>query len=481
MVGMKAVMCQMFLFFLCLGIYQQTNALSSYSKNDPYPVFTSLDPHLFLQRNEILKLIGERPESTEANRFGFSLSPFFQKADYGKVPRNLGCATYDCATTGCSETGGNQCTSVCTELGDLEGRWSLIPLLFGKLPEGVSSFVPTLEVARQQLFPNDPPGTINYPQYIDPNKECGFISFPGTYKKRGLRGEVDIRLIDGFGIKLQSGFADMCLTVSPKLYCDCTDTNCNCLEGLDPDKVKKYLVCKYREIARELCLDTDPFHECYIEDIWASLYWRKAYELTEHPDCPHRVLAIPFFVVGGAFAVGKRKDPCKPFSLPFGNNGHHAVGITAGLDFNFVESIEIGAEFGLTHFFSRDVNCLRVPNSIYQSGIYPFWTNATVSPGHNCHFGAKLATYHFLGCLSVYFQYIYLSHQDDEIKLKKCDSAFTPGALKRFSSWNVQLANAGFNYDISSNLSLGILWQIPITQCNTYKSTTVLVSLCALF
>jgi len=477
---MKPLLHLMLLFFLCAGFfYQHIDALSSYSKNDPYPVFTSLDPHLFLLRNEILTLTGERSESTEPNRFGFSLSPFFQNADYGKAPRNLGCTKIEC-TTG-SITCDNSCSTLCAELGDLEGRWSLIPLLFGCLPDGFTSFSPTLEEARQKLFPNDPPGTINYPQYIDPSQQCGFISFPGTYRKRGFRWEADVRLVDGFGLKFQSGFSDICLTVSATAPCTCPE-GCSCITDASfKTNVNQYLVCKYCEIARELCLNIDSFHECYLEDFWASLYWRKAYELAEHPDCPHHVIAIPFFVVGGAFAVGKKKDPCRPFSLSFGNNEHHAIGATAGLDFNFIESIEVGAEVGLTHFFSRDVDCLRVPNSIYQSGIYPFWTDAKVSPGLNCHVGGKIGAYHFLGCLSFFFQYIYVSHQTDEIKLKHCDSCFTPDALERFSAWKVQLANAGFNYDISSNISLGMLWQIPISQCNAYKSTALLFSLSAIF
>jgi len=485
MVCVKAFLRRILFLFLCLWIYQQAHALSSYSKNDPYPVFTSLDPHLFLLQNEILEMTGKRPELTEPNRFSFSLSPFWQCADYGKTVKNLGCQFLECSVTGCSEVAEdrNWCTKQCAELGNIDGKWNLLTLLYGRLPECVTSFPPTLAEAKQKLFPNDQPGNINYPELIDPNQTFGFISFPGSYKKRGFRWEADVRLVDGFGIKLQSGISDICLNVSASYTCTSTPTCCES-ETLPTDfytNVTQLLLCKYRQIACELGLDLNNFHECYLEDIWASLYWRKPYELTEHPDCPHHVIATPFFVIGGAFAVGKEKSPCRPFSLPFGNNGHHAVGTTAGIDFNFVESIEIGGEIGITHFFSRDIDCLHVPNSPYQSGIYPWTTNAKVSPGLNCHIGAKFGCYHFLDCLSFFCQYIYLSHQDDEIKIKNCDSAFCPKTLERFSPWKVQLANIGFNYDISSNLSLGILWQTPITESNAYHSTTVLFSLSAIF
>lgn len=482
MVCMKTFLHRVPFLFLCLGMYQQVYALTAYSKNDPFPIFTTLDPHLFLLTNELLKMTGERPETTEPNRFGFSLSPFWQCADYGKVPRNLGCAARECVVTGCpsDDTSGNWCNTVCAELGNLDGTWNLLTLLYGRLPEGITGFTPTLEVARQKLFPNDPPGTICYPEYVG----CGNISWPGTYRKKGLRWEVDIRLIDGFGLKIQSGIAAMCLTttVIPSCACNylCGD-DCKAADADFQKNVNKYLICQYEQIARELCLDLNNFNECYIEDIWAHLWWRKPFELVEHPDCPHYVIAIPFIEIGGAFATGKHKDPCRPFSLSFGNNGHHAIGLTAGVDFNFVESIEFGGEFGLTHFFSRDIDCLHVPNSPYQSGIYPWTTCAKVSPGLNCHLGAKIACWHFLGCLSFFAQYMYISHQQDEIKAKQCDSVFCPSAMERFTAWKVQLANIGFNYDISSSLSLGILWQAPIAQCNTYKTTTVLFSLNGIF
>jgi len=484
MFSMKAHLLRLSCILLCIGIHGQAHSLTANSKNDPYPVFTTLDPHFFLLKNEILRMIGDRPQNIPLNRFSFSLTPFWQCADYGKKPRNLGCEAQQCLVTGCSldDSTGNWCNTICSELGSMDGTWNLLTLLYGRLPEGICCFPPVLEEARQQLFPNDPGGYICYPELVD--IVCGKISFPGTYRKKGLRWEADVRLIDGFGLKVQSGIASMCLTTKPSYTCECSYC---CDEATKPadtefqNKVNKYLTCRYKEIARELCLDLCPFNECYIEDIWATLWWRKPFELLESPDCPHYVIAIPFIEIGGAFATGKPKDTFRPFSLPFGNNGHHAFGFTAGVDFNFVESIEFGGEFGLTHFFSRDIDCLHVPNSPYQSGIYPFTTCTTVSPGLNCHLGAKIACWHFLGCLSFSAQYIYINHLSDEIKVKDCDSVFCPAAMERFTPWKAQLANFGFNYDISAHLSLGILWQIPISQCNAYRTSTVLCSLNGIF
>ncbi len=478
MVSMKALL-RIALTCICFSLYEQACALTAYSKNDPYPVFSTLDPHSFLLKNEILKIIGDRPDTVEPNRLSFSISPFWQCADYGKIPKDLGCSARNCQTTGCSnDVDSNWCNTTCAELGDIDGQWNLLTLLYGKFPQGVCCLPPVLEEARQQLFPNDPAGYI-----CDPLKAgCGFISFPGTYRKKGLRWEADLRLIDGFGVKFQSGIATMCLSTRMSTSCACNAKCDDCKpEAAFQQNVNKYLICKYKEIARQLCLDTNNFSDCYIEDIWATLWWRKPFELLESPECPHFVIAIPFLEIGGSFATGKPKDTCKPFSLSFGNNGHHAFGLTTGVDFNFVESIEFGGEFGLTHFFNRDIDCMHIANSPYQSGIYPFTASAQVSPGLNCHLAAKIACRHFLGCLSFWAQYLYINHQKDEITIKNCDSAFCTSTMERFTPWKVQLGNVGFNYDISAHLSLGVLWQIPIKQCNTYKTSTVLFSLNGVF
>lgn len=470
--------------FLAVCNFHINSPLSSYSQNDAYPVFSTLNPvdDGLLLRNEILSLIGDRPEWLKPNTWGFSISPFWQVAECARAPRIMGCDYLTCINTE-SATNNCNCTTQCVELGDLNGKWSLLPLLFGCKPQNAQCLYPTLEEARQEIFPDIPVGQpINYPELIDPNEQLGFISFPGQYRKRGVRFEIEAMLGCGFGLKLQTGIADMCLTLTSKNSCSPTE-QCTCWEDFPnlTGNVNKYLVCKYRQIAKELCLDICNFHGCYIEDVWLRGFWRRAYELAENPDCPHYVLAIPYLEIGGIFATGKRKDPNEPFSLSFGNNGHHALGGTAGIDFNWPESIEFGGEAGLTYFFPRDVDCLRVPTSIYQSGIYPYATCAKVSPGLNCHIGAKIACYHFLGCLSFYFQYIYLSHKEDTIELKQCDPAFHPEVLECRSPWKVQMGNLGFNYDISENLVLGILWQIPLSQCNAYKTTSVLVSLSGLF
>lgn len=455
----KKWITRLFTIMLLLHSYQTIKPLSWYSKNDPYPVFTTLDPHEFLYTRKKLQLKGIKPEKEAPECFGFSISPFGQNADNG---RNL--------------------KKERVEISDLTGRWGLVTLLYGPLPQGETSFTPTLEDARSILFPLNPPGTINDPSYIDLSQRLGYISFPIEYRKRGVRFECSWQIIGDLGIKLQAGLSDICQTVTTRDYfCD-GGFGCDCLADNIKDNINEYLVCKLNDIAHEICLDIYSFHQFSAEDFRLLLYWRHAYPVNKSrdEDWP-KFLAIPFFTVGGSIAAGKEKEPQKAFSLSFGNNGHHSVGFTAGIDLDFVETIEIGAEAGLTHFFDRDICNMFVPNSKYQTNFYPFKTDVRVSPGLNWHFGAKLAAYHFLDRLSVYMQYVLVQHREDKICLKKQDSAFLPEQLEDISCWKTQLANIGFNYDISPNISLGFLWQAPLTQQNSYRSSTIMFSLNAFF
>jgi hypothetical protein len=177
------------------------------------------------------------------------------------------------------------------------------------------------------------------------------------------------------------------------------------------------------------------------------------------------------------------------FSLPFGNNGHHSIGATGGINLDFVETVEIGAEAGITHFFAREFCDLRIPNIMNgrqpanqcQLGIFPFSTQACVQPGFNWHFTAKLQCYHFIDRLSFYFQYVLVHHEHDHITLRNPDPAFAPCVLEEMSNFTAQMGYFSLYYDISPRLNLGVLVQLPFQQQNAYRSTTVMFSLWSTF
>ncbi len=444
---------------------KSTCQLSSYSRNDPWPVYTSLDPHTFLYTRSIQELIGEELVYTRPECMGIHLSPFGQNAY--------------CAADLEREQ---------LPIGDINGRWSMIPLLFGAFPEGVDNYPSAdLQVAQQTIYPNGVPGTISVPSDIDPCGALGFISFPARYRKWGMRAEFDFQITTGLGVMLQTGVADICQTVTrclcPEGTACCHQENTNSpLPTADFEtQVKDLLACQYLQIAEQLCLDPRDFHEFGVEDFRAIAYWRRAYPVNKNREGWAEFLATPFVTLGGSFACGREKFPSKVFGVSPGNNGHHSIGASCGIDLDFVETVNIGGEFGLTHFFSRDVCKLPVPTSEYQCGIYPFRTDVTVCPGLNWHFGLKLLARHFLERLSCYFEYLVVTHRQDGIRLKKCDPAYLPHVLEKRSCWQAQVGNTGFFYEISPAITLGVFWQFPIVQRGTYRSTTVLFSFTAFF
>ncbi len=452
------------------AIHVNSNARSSLAVNDAYPMYSSRDPHYYLYTQEKLALKGLESGNWREH-VSFSISPFAQNANSG---RNI---------DGKSTRGG-----VAVELGDIPNRWNMIALLYGDLPAN-QNFGPILENAKNTLFPGVAI-PIDDEQAIDCEQLFGCFSIPLKYRKRGLRFQVEAMLISDFGIKLDAGIASISQTLTSTAdVCDFIDLtgiasldsngNFPCTD-LKPSDVECLLMREYKNIAQEINLNICDFCEISSEDIFLSLFWRHAYPFLDKENCA-QLLLIPFFELGGGVAAGKAKDPNVAFGIPFGNNDHNSLFFTAGLDFDFLQTIEVGAEVGITHFFSKDFKNYRVPTSEFQTGIFPFTTDVSISPGLNWHFGAQISAYHFIDCLSFYFQYLLIEHQKDKICLKSADSAFKPEILAKRSCWRTKIANIAFNYDFTPHIGAGFLWQAPLSQRNTYKSTTLLFSFYAQF
>jgi len=484
---------------------------SSYSKNDPFPIFSTLDPHIFLYMQEKDRLKNISVDTDTTPWFSFSISPFGQNATTGRTDKREELYAFYTTTSGENsarteqlaeqpyECCVNNCEAKCANIGDLNGRWNMLAMLFGDHPEN-TPWPETLDNARQQIFMVGPDEVIQNPSYhVDRNQEFGFFTIPIEYRKRGVRFEVQANIINDFGLALQTGVADICQTVQrfSNLTCE-ADPSCVCSCGSilydaknketatfmgrtyteNEDLTNCLLMEKLKDIACESNLGIHNFHDVSLEDIRLSLYWRHAYAINNDrdPESWARFLIIPYAVLGGSIAVSDDIYPNNMFDVSFGNNGHSAVSATTGLNIDFTETIEIGCEAGLTHFFEKDFCNFPMPTHPCQSGIYPFQTSVRREPGHNWHFCAKLFAHHFLDRLSFYGQWVIVTHRSDCFKLLCPDPAFCPQLLTSISSWRSQVFNSGFTYDISPNISLGFLWQAPVSQRNTYRSTTVMFS-----
>lgn len=467
-------LCTRLILVLGLSATMQTlQAMTFDNRNDPAPIYKTLDPQTFLLTREKLILKGYAVDTPRPERISLSLSPFGQRSVIAK----------------------DKCKND-INLGNIDGRWAMVGLLMGDVPEGYQ-LPPTLQVARQNLFPNQPPGTpINDPTAVDKNQLCGFFTIPANYRKYGMRFNFEAQLIGDVGVSIDVGLANISLTPCPfinlttsdvdgnVIYGLCDTTSCDCFNpSLTKKNINEYLMCPYKEIMQEICYDINDFNKFSVEDIRMFLYWRHAYPINSYKDEWEDFLLTPFFKVGGAVSASKQYNPNQLFGLSFGNQNHDAVGFTAGLNCDFANTIEIGGETGITHFFGRQFSNYHVPTSQYQVGIYPFATCVNINPGANWHFTAKMNAYHFMGNLSFFFQYVLVIHTDDSIRLNQPNpgNAFKPELLEEKSNFRVQVGNIGFNYDIAPQISLGFLWQAPLSQYNAYRSTTIMVGFNAMF
>lgn len=509
-------------------MHNAIQAWPSNTRNDPFPVYTTLDPQYFLYEREKQLMFGFADEKGTPEYFMLSLSPFGQNANYAKSIAGTYCRdqlTNPCATTCNNIFCSNSCTNpadplspTCTnqvEIGDIDGRWNLVALLAGKLPEDLQSITnpadrrialekryPLLAQAFAAIFPDIVPGDVTELDVTFPkNDPCfplyGYASAPIKYRKRGIRWDLEAQICGDWGFQFQGGIVEISQVLNPCLINLTENTNVpdgdqtTCSEiTITKEDIKCNLFDPLVPLLRQLGLDICNFTKWGVEDLYFSFYWRHAYVLNYNRDLSWaRALAIPFFRIGVGAPSGRAKEQDKFFSVPFGNNnGSTSFNLNAGLNFDFVETVEIGGEFGWSHFFSRTIDNFRAPTNFMQSSIFPFATSITINPGDSAYVAFKLAAYHFLERLSFYGQWVYVHHNKDNRHFNGIpDPAFldiddnNPRAKCRNTAWRTQLFNVAFTYDISPNWAIGFLWQQPLHSRNTYVSTTALFTLNLIF
>ena len=453
--------------------------LSSIAKNDAYPVFTTLsNDDSYLLTKEQLRYKEFSWAEKKKDRVNISISPFGQNADRGKTLRG---ERFPLVTPNNFFNPGTgpqtyETVPMIVPLGDITGRMGMIPLVYGKLPIGVTTLPPILLAAQTAIIDS---GAGLTEKQIDRSQLFGYFSNILKYREQGVRFELTGRIWKGLGIKIQTGVSTIRQTLEDRvnLSCDslntCSDeSNCG---RITLDEVNCLLMEQVNSIADEIGLDIGDFIKTSVGEVRFNLFWRDAFDLNKGVENDWaRFLLIPYAQISGSVSPGKKENFAILFEAPFGNNGHSSFGFTTGVNFDFIETIEIGGEIGFTTFFKRSFCNYHVPNSEFQTTIFPFSTNVTIKPGHSWHFLARLAAYHFLDNLSMHFEWVMLTHSQDCITLDTPDPAFLPQRLEKMSTFKTKLGNAGFNYDISPNISLGFLWQIPFSQRNTYRSSTLM-------
>ena len=134
-------------------------------------MYTSVDPQYFLYEREKQLMFGMPDEKGTPERIMISLSPFGQNANYAKpldatyCPPDAavsicgggtsGTNTIPCNTIGCTSPPALTCPPCINAipLGDIDGRWNLLGLLAGEIPQGIDvSAIPLLSNAFDKIF-----------------------------------------------------------------------------------------------------------------------------------------------------------------------------------------------------------------------------------------------------------------------------------------------------------------------------------------
>jgi hypothetical protein len=429
------------------------------TQHDPYPLASALYPCSFLTTGYKENRKNSHSDINEETTH-LSFAPFAQRAlsatDYQK--------------------------NDLTNLGDLHGRWSMIGLLYGSIPQGQTQPALLTDAAAQKY---QDPHTLNYVNYRDIGNQLGFFSVPLTYRKAGIRFEWQWRFLNSFVLALQGGFADIKQTRGTLSDQSSSASTISDIYGntagitdlkQDISTVQEFLTDPAQQIFDQLGYNTSTFNKSGAEDLFVSVTWREPFFFNTGKNRKAEWSSfsiMPFITLKGSFGFGDKKDPAKLFALPFGNNGHHAIQLVSGLSFDFNETLELSARIGGTHYFKRDIAKMFVPTSKAQSGIFPYATSVNYEPGKTWFFTVGCNSHHFLDKLSMYAEYYFVQHEKDSIKLITPDTAFIPSVLEDTTLFNVQGINLAMSYDLSPNISFGGVWQFPVVARNAYKTNTI--------
>jgi hypothetical protein len=484
------------IYLLLFALLSSTHicCYSNLTNNDPYPLYTAQYPWTFLTNNLKDCYKGIEPDRAQ-ERFCLSISPFRQAAVIG---RNI--------------------DKQKVQLGDLKGRWNMIALLYPGYNEDCTinsctaakdALLAALGLTNTDITTTCMPSLIN-PETTDQLKQFGFFSVPIKYRKYGVRFELDVQLIGDLGLKIQGGVCDMIQTATfTDLTCQALGLQCPVLaassQATCPNScciIDEQFGCNCKRlviqnimrqkdrIARTLGLNIKNYNHRGAEDTRVSLYWRRIFPINQNRKNYPYFLCMPFFLFEATLPTGERINPNCLFAVPAGNNGHTGLGFSAGVNFDFVETIEIGFQASMTQWNKRNYCNVPVPTNQFQAGMFPYKANYTLKPGTNWEFSAIMNARHFLYYLSTFAQWVVVAHGRDQFcnvvmqQFTTCDKTIPCTTLpvplinkmSDESRWHSHMINVGFTYDISPNIALGLLWQGPLSRRNAYRSTTILGS-----
>ena len=351
---------------------------------------------------------------------------------------------------------------------------------------------------------SDVTGSIVYPDATNPLFMVGdmatvigsFSALPVDYEKIGMRIQASVNLGVGCGIMVKGGVVDC--KASPKFLFDSsymalvtgtpatTDT-----PAVEQDQSIKLVYDNLlsptarNAVATAFGVDLSEYRKTGFEDTHVQAYWAYPFNLKDK-EGDAALTMIPHLSVGVWLPTSPEVNVDKIFATPLGSNGFWSLTAEGALSFDFPQSIQISLGGGAVVSESKTV-WQRMPNNIYQSGIYPWKTQVDKRPGTTWYANASFKAENFVDGLSCYFDYIFTQHAKDSLTLLDANSyrqALFQGALEKSvqeSAWRSQQYSAGLNCKVTDMLSFGCAVQSHVTGVRVYRPTTILGSMTLTF
>lgn len=342
---------------------------------------------------------------------------------------------------------------------------------------------------------------MNCPQTNDPNHLFGCMSIPTIYRKYGGRFQIEVGTPYGLGVRAEGSFGRI---VQTPCFDDLTsEAIATVYPTEDQTRVSKFLMRQFTSvIAKALDIDADPYCASDVDTIRISAYLCHAFEANgnkEKGSYMPKLTFVPYVEFECAPIVATSRPYSSLFSIPFGNDGHKAIGLTAGFTLNFIDMFTIGLDGGMTHFSSECHHNCPVPTNEMQVGVYSRKADLVIQPGKNFTFGGTIAADYFWYNFSTWIEFRMIHHCCDSIQLanlvnvpgSNCNQGGLPAnypasnimldVLQKRSQWSSSFANVGLTYDIADALSLGFFWQAPIRQRFAPRPTTLMWTISGIF
>ena len=340
----------------------------------------------------------------------------------------------------------------------------------------------------------------------------GAFSVPLVYQKTGLRWEANFDVSDNFGFIFRGGVVQISQTAGNEIplsnplvlpipgentiygQLNNTANSTNSLTSsaqvpvaLAQSTFDEYVTNNINDLldaTNGANYDIDSFNDFGLEDLRFLFFARHTFAMEPKEEGDYSpMLMTPYAILGYTLPLTSHKDYSQLYSLPFGNSGHQSLGGVVGITFDFIDTVEIGFEGGLT-FFSEQTLFMPCPNHELQRVLYPYRRYLDVQPGFNWQFGANLNAIEFIKNISFIFDYDFIQHTQDSITQtinQKGNQFFYPNMLEEQSPWTSQMFTAAFDFKLQPGVHLSLAWQGALSQTNAYCSNTILGSLNFLF